>query len=73
MLTSLYIVKQKNFVNEKNVKTTTSSYAHTGCGSSCNVEILSSFNPELQLKDIESTIKNKLMNLLSKLRGFKFV
>ena len=36
------------------------------------VEILNYFNPELQHKDIESTIKNKLKKLLTELRGFKF-
>ena len=36
------------------------------------VEILNSFNPELQHKDIESAIKNKLKKLLTELRGFKF-
>ena len=30
-------------------------------------------HPELQLKDIESAIENKLINLLSKLREFKCV
>ena len=33
------------------------------------VEILNSFNPELQLKDTESAIKSKL----TELRGFRFV
>ena len=32
-----------------------------------------SFNPELQLKDTESAIKNKLIELLIQLKGFKFV
>ena len=41
--------------------------------STYNVEILNSFNPEIQLKDTESAIKNKLINLLPELRGFKFV
>ena len=40
--------------------------------STYDVEILNSFNLELQLKDSESVIKNKLINLSSKLRGFKF-
>ena len=31
------------------------------------------FNTELQLKDTDSTIKNKLIDLLSELRGFQFV
>ena len=34
---------------------------------------LNSFNPELQLKDTESTIKNKLKKELTELRGFKFM
>ena len=34
---------------------------------------LKSFNPELQLKDNESAIKNKLIDLLSELKGFKFM
>ena len=32
-----------------------------------NVEILNSFNLELQLKDIQSSIKNKLTDLLTRL------
>ena len=31
------------------------------------------FNPELQLNNAEFAIKNKLINLLSQLRGFKLV
>ena len=38
-----------------------------------NVEILNCFNPELQLKDTESAIKSKFIELLTKLQGFKFV
>ena len=34
---------------------------------------MNSFNPELQLKDTESAIRNKLTDLLSKLKSFKFV
>ena len=34
---------------------------------------MNSFNPELQLKDIESAIRNKLKDLLTKLKGFKFM
>ena len=33
---------------------------------------MNSFNPELQLKDTEYAIKNKLINLLIKLKDFKF-
>ena len=35
-----------------------------GCASSYDVEILNSFNSELQLKDTGSAIKNKLKKLL---------
>ena len=37
------------------------------------IEILNSFNPELQLKDTYSAIKNKLKKLLTELRGFKLL
>ena len=37
------------------------------------MEILSSFNPELQLKDTESAIKNKFIDLLNELEEFKFI
>ena len=36
-----------------------------------NVEILDLFDPELQLTDTESGIKNKLKELLSKFKKFK--
>ena len=36
-----------------------------------NAQILNSFNPELQ--DTESSIKSKLTELLTQLKGFKFV
>ena len=49
------------------------SPAQKGYGSTFNVKILDSSNSELQLKDTESAIKKKLIYLLSKLRGFKFV
>ena len=41
--------------------------------SAYNVEILNSFNPELQLKNTESAIKGNLIELLTQLKGFKFV
>ena len=34
---------------------------------------MNSFDPELQLKDTESAIENKLINLFSELIGLKFV
>ena len=71
-----YIVIQKTvktFETKKNVKITGREHSFKGFVSTYNVEILNSFNVELQLKDTESTIKNKPIDLLSKLRGFKFV
>ena len=60
-------------MNEKNVKITKGLHAFKGNASSYNFEILNSFNPKLQLKDAESAIKNQLIDLLSELKGFKFV
>ena len=49
------------------------SHAYESYPSTYSVKILDSLNPELQLKDIESSIKNELIDLLSTLRRFKFV
>ena len=67
------IQKSEDFLNEKNVKIIKLAHAFKGYASSYNVEILNSFNPELQLKDTESTIKIKLIELLTQLKVFKFV
>ena len=40
-------------------------HAFKGFTNSYNVEILNSFNPELQLKDTESAIEIKLIDLLT--------
>ena len=58
------ISKQKNCKN----KTVLQGFAST-----YNVEVLNSFNPQLQLKDAEFAIKCKLIELLTRLKGFKFV
>ena len=60
-------------MDEKNARITTLSYAYKGYAITYSVEILNFFNPKLQRKESESTIKNKLIDLLSGLRGFKFV
>ena len=46
-------------------------HAFRGFASTYDVNILNSFNPELQLKDVESAIKSKLIELLTQLKGFK--
>ena len=51
----------------KNVKITKQSYAYKCYARAYNVAILNFFNPELQLKNTESTIKNKLKDLLTEL------
>ena len=43
--------------------------AFKGLSSNYNVEILNSFNPVLQLKDTESAIKSKSIELLTQLEG----
>ena len=79
ILLALYTVKQlkaKNFLTKTklyNAKITNRSHAYKGDMSTYNVEILNSFNHELQLKDTESAIKNILIDSLSELRGFTFV
>ena len=63
------MIQKKNFKQKKckNNKT------NTCFTSTCNAEILNSFNPEIQLKDTESAIKSKITDLLTQLKGFKFV
>ena len=60
-------------MNKKNTKITKQEQAFKGYTSTYNVEILNSFNPELQGKDTKSVIKSKLTELLTLLGGFKFV
>ena len=67
------IKKKLNIFKQKNVKITKRWHTFKGFPSSFNVEILNSFNPELQLKDTESAIKSKLINLLVQLKGSKFL
>ena len=52
--------KSKHFLNVKIAKR---AYAIKGYASTYNVEILKSFNLELQLKDSESAIKSNLIEL----------
>ena len=58
---------------QKNIRLAKQKHAFKGFSSTYNVEILNSFNPELQLKDTESSIKSKLIEVLTKLKGSKLV
>ena len=60
-------------MDEKNAKITKRSHAYKRYASTYSVEILNSFNSALQLKDTEYAIRNKLIDLLTKLKCFKFV
>ena len=73
-MVALYIMiqKQVKLLEWKNVKITKQVHAFESFGSSY-VEILNSFNLELQLKDTESAIKSRVIDLLTQLKGFKFV
>ena len=59
-------------MDEINAKITEHSHAYKGYASSYNVDILNPFNPKLQLKDTESAIRNKLIDLLTQLKHSKF-
>ena len=68
--------KCENVLTKKgyeNVKLTKLLRANKGYANISSVDILTSFNPELELKNTESAIKNKLKDLLTKLGEFKFV
>ena len=52
----------------KNIKITKWQHAFKSYIGTYNVEILNSFNPELQLKDTESSVKSKLIEVLTKLQ-----
>ena len=53
--------KIKKILNERNVKITKQALAFKSYASTYNVEILNSFNPELQFTDAESPIKSKMI------------
>ena len=65
------IFKEKKTI--KNAKVTKRSHAYKCYARIYNVEILNSFNSELQLENIESSIRNKLIDQLTELKWFKSV
>ena len=69
VLVKILLVLYSPICTEKKAKITKQSHAYRGHKSYYNIYILNSFNPELQIKDTESAIRNKLIDLLT---GFKF-
>ena len=59
------IQKSDKIWNKKNVKITKQEHAFKGYTNNYTVEILNSFNLELQRKDTESAIKTQLIELLA--------
>ena len=70
---SLLYKKSEQVLDEKNAKIAKWSRAWKGYASTSGFKILNSFNHELQLKDTEYAIRNKLIDLLTELKGLKFV
>ena len=72
---SLYSDTQKslNSLNKRNIKTAKQVDSFKDYASTYNAETLNSLNSELQLKDTESAIKSKVIQLMTQLRGFKLM
>lgn len=60
-------------MNKRNVKITKLAYDVKGYASFYDVQILNCFNPKLQHEHTKPTIKSKLRDLLTQLKGFKIV
>ena len=58
------IQKSEKFLSQKTVNITKREHEFKGFASTYDVEILNSFNAEVQIKDSESVIKSKLRELL---------
>ena len=57
----------------KNIKVTKRPHGYKDYESTYTVDIFNALNLEPQLKNDKSAIKNKLKDLLTEWRGFKFV
>lgn len=66
------MTKHAKFWTTKKAKITKRYHAYKGHASPYNIDISSLSNSEQQLKDFESASRNKLIDLLTELRGFKF-
>ena len=60
-------------MNKKNIKITKLAHDVKGYASFYEVQILNCFNPKPQHEHTKSAIKSKLRDLLTQLKGFKFV
>ena len=67
---TIFLTKKRT---KKIGKTKKRSHVHKGYTSTYDVDILNFFNLELQFKDTETVIKNKLTDLLPESTWFKFV
>ena len=65
--------KSTNFFDEKNTKITKQSHTYKGYASCSSVRISNNVNTDLQLKDAEYGIRNSLIDLVTRLKGFQFV
>lgn len=63
----------EDFLNERSVKINKQLNNYRGYASAYNANFFNFFNSDLQLKDGESTIQKKLIDLLFLLRGFKLI
>ena len=68
----LYSETTKSEKKKNSAKITNQSHSK-GHASTYSVKILNSFNPDIQLKDTEYAIRNKLIDLVTELKDFKFM
>ena len=60
-------------MDAKSAKVTNRTHTYKRYASTYSIKILNSFYLELQGKDTEYAIRNKLLDLLTQLKRFKFV
>ena len=65
--------KSKKYLDAKSAKVTNRTHTYKRYASTYSIKILNSFYLELQGKDTEYAIRNKLLDLLTQLKRFKFV
>ena len=65
--------KLENFLSKQIVKIKIRVHACKCYASYYNVDIWNSLNPELQVKDTESAFNSNLIDLLTQIKGCKFV